>query len=67
MTKTEFHELMRRRNGGLDVRLRWHPESDSVSIEVVDDQTGETHEAPVPREAALDAFEHPFAFLARSA
>jgi hypothetical protein len=67
MTKTEFHELMRRRNGGLDVRLRWHPESDSVSIEVVDDQTGEKHEAPVPREAALEAFEHPFAFLARAA
>jgi hypothetical protein len=67
MTKTEFHELMRRRNGGLDVRLRWHPESDSVSIEVVDDQTGEKHEAPVPRDAALEAFEHPFAFLARAA
>ena len=67
MTKTEFHELMRRRNGGLDVRLRWHPETDSVSIEVVDDQTGETQEAQVPRDAALEAFEHPFAFLARAA
>ena len=67
MTKTEFHELMRRQNGGLEVRLRWHPETDSVSIEVVDDQTGQTHEADVPRESALEAFEHPFAFLARSA
>jgi hypothetical protein len=67
VTKREFRELMRRRNGGLEVALRWHPETDSVSIEVVDDQTGETHEAEVPRDSALDAFEHPYAFLARAA
>ena len=67
MTNTEFRELMRRRDAGLEIRLRWHPESDSVSIEVVDDRTGEVHEADVPRDAALDAFEHPFAFLARAA
>ena len=65
MTATEFRELMRRRDGGLEVRLRWHPETDSVSIEVVDDQTGETHEADVPRDAALEAFEHPYAFITR--
>jgi hypothetical protein len=63
MTNVEFRELMRRRNGGLDVRLRWHPETDSVSIVIVDDQTGEKHESDVPRDAALDAFEHPFAYL----
>ncbi len=62
MTKTEFHELMRRRNGGIEVALRWHPESDSVSIEVVDDDTGEQHELEVPRAKALDAFAHPFAY-----
>ena len=67
MTKTEFHELMRRQNGGLDVRLRWHPETDSVSIEVIDDQTGQVLEAPVPRESALEAFEHPFVYLTRTA
>lgn len=63
MTDVEFRELMRRSGGGLDVRLRWHPETDSVSIEIVDDQTGEKHESDVPRESALDAFEHPFAYL----
>jgi hypothetical protein len=67
MTTTEFHELMRRRNGGLEVALRWHPETDSVSIEVVDEQTGETHEAEVPQDQALEAYEHPFAYLARAA
>ena len=67
MTVTDFRELMRRRAAGLDVRLRWHPETDSVSIEVVDDHTGETHEAEVPADAALEAFEHPFAFLSEAA
>ena len=67
MTNADFHELMRRQNGGLEVRLRWHPETDSVSIEVVDEQTGEKHEADVPRDAALEAFDHPFVFLARAA
>jgi hypothetical protein len=56
-------ELMHRRNGGIEVALRWHPETDSVSIEVVDDQTGERHEVEVPRESALEAFEHPYAYL----
>jgi hypothetical protein len=63
MANVEFRELMRRHNGGLDVRLRWHPETDSVSIVIVDDETGEQHETDVPRESALDAFEHPFAYL----
>lgn len=67
MTEVEFRELMRRRNGGLEVALRWHPESDSVSIEVVDDGTGEQHEVEVPRAQALDAFEHPFAYVRRAA
>jgi hypothetical protein len=63
MTNVEFRELMRRHSGGLDVRLQWHPETDSVSIVIVDDQTGEKHESDVPPDAALDAFEHPFAYL----
>ena len=57
-------ELMHRRNGGIEVALRWHPETNAVSIAVVDDQTGETHACEVPRERALEAFEHPYAYLA---
>ena len=63
MSNVNPKELMHRRNGGIEVALRWHPESDSVSIEVSDDQTGERHEVEVPRERALEAFEHPYAYL----
>jgi hypothetical protein len=63
MSEDQFHELMRRRNGAIEVVLRWHPESDSVSIHVVDDQTGDEHDVEVPRHEALDAFEHPFVYL----
>jgi hypothetical protein len=55
-------ELARRRAGGYDVVLRWDPESDSVSIAVDDDRTGESIEFDVPRNHALDAFTHPFAY-----
>jgi hypothetical protein len=67
MSESQFHELMRRRNGGIEVVLRWHHESDSVSIHVADDRTGEEHEVEVPRDEALDAFEHPFVYLAAAA
>lgn len=55
-------ELDRRRNGGLDVVLRWHPETDSVSIAVEDEKTGDSFEVEVSGDQALDAFEHPFAY-----
>ena len=55
-------ELARRRGGGYDIVLRWDPESDSVSIAVDDDRTGESIEFDVPRKQALDAFTHPFAY-----
>jgi hypothetical protein len=66
-TNANFRELMQRSNGGLDIRLRWHPETDSLSLHIADDQTGEEHECPVPRGDALDAFEHPFVYLVRGA
>jgi hypothetical protein len=67
MKTNDMHELMSRRNGGIEVALRWHPETDSVSIRLVDDHTGEEHECQVPRAEALDAFTHPFAYVARAA
>jgi len=63
MARTTYkRELARRRNGGYSVVLRWDPESDSVSVAVDDDRTGEKIEFEVPRGHALDAFTHPFAY-----
>jgi hypothetical protein len=59
---TTIRELDRRRGAGLDVVLRWHPETDSVSISVEDEKTGETFEIEVAGDQALDAFEHPYAY-----
>jgi len=63
MTKTTYiRELARRRGGGIDVVLRWHPETDSVSIAVEDEKTGDRFEVEVDGTRALHAFEHPFAY-----
>jgi hypothetical protein len=59
---TTVRELARRYGSGLDVVLRWHPETDSVSIAVEDEKTGDSFEVEVAGDQALDAFEHPFAY-----
>jgi hypothetical protein len=59
---TTVRELDRRSGGGIDVVLRWHPETDSVSIAVEDEKTGDRFEFEVAGDQALDAFEHPFAY-----
>lgn len=59
---TTVRELARRSGSGLDVVLRWHPETDSVSVAVEDEKTGDCFEVEVAGDQALDAFEHPFAY-----
>ena len=44
--------------------LVWYPDSDRIAVRVSDARTGDSFEAEAPRESALDAFEHPFAYLA---
>jgi hypothetical protein len=60
--KITIRELARRRGAGIDVVLRWHPETDSVSIAVEDEKNGDSFEVEVAGDQALDAFEHPFAY-----
>jgi hypothetical protein len=59
---TNVRELARRNGSGLDVVLRWDPETDSVSIAVEDETNGDRFEVEVAGDQALDAFEHPFAY-----
>jgi hypothetical protein len=56
-------ELAERSNDGLDVRLLWRRGADEVVLVVSDDRTGASFGVGVPGDRALDAFEHPFAYV----
>jgi hypothetical protein len=58
------HELARRVNGGLEITLFWQTRDNSTTIDVYHPATDETIRFRVPPSRALDAFQHPFAYLA---
>ena len=58
-------ELAQRRSGGIDVLLLWHPELDRVELCVLDLATGVSMHVDVAPDKALDAFHHPYAYLAQ--
>ena len=60
----EVRELDARAAEGIDVRLFWHPATDTVSISVFDSTREESFELVVESAEALDAFHHPFAYAA---
>jgi hypothetical protein len=60
----EMIELAHRIAHGVEVALLWSPDSDSVMVAVSDERTGETFLVEPPRDCALDAFYHPFAYAA---
>lgn len=65
MITTTHRELAHRRTDGLDVRLLWEPETDRVSVALMDARTGDGFEVPVAAgERPLDVFHHPFAYAA---
>jgi hypothetical protein len=57
-------ELARRRSGADDVLLVWHPDGDRIELSVLDATTGEGFHLQVEPDRALDAFNHPFAYVA---
>jgi hypothetical protein len=67
ITQEKKRELAHRRHGGIEVALLWQPEDDVVSVAVDDERTGESFEFEVPRDQAMEAFEHPYAFLREAA
>lgn len=64
ITEASRHELAQRSADGLEVTLYWNPTHDSVSVEVGDLSSGDEFEISVPRDRALNAFHHPFAYAA---
>jgi hypothetical protein len=63
-SKPTVRELARRLSDGIDVRLFWDSREDRLMVSVLDGMTGEFFELPAPREAALEVFNHPYAYAA---
>jgi hypothetical protein len=62
---TERRELAHRTSDGIEVTLFWTKPSDRVTIAVLDTRSGDALEFNVAGRAALDAFNHPYAYAAR--
>jgi len=61
----QVKELAFRENDGLEITLLWYANDDRLAVSVYDIRSGELLDVPAPRERALDAFYHPFAYAAR--
>jgi hypothetical protein len=61
------HELARRSDDGIVVRLVWDALEDCVLVRYRDGRTGDAFTARVPRHRALNAFRHPNAYRPRLA
>jgi hypothetical protein len=57
-------ELARRRSGRDEIVLLWHPQDDGVEVSVRDVVSGATLHIEVAPGNALDAFTHPYAYVA---
>ena len=62
IASTDRRELAHRQNDGIDVTLFWNRGTDRVTIDVLDARSGEILEFEVDGSAALDAFNHPYAY-----
>ena len=61
-THTSPRELAHRSGDGLDVSLLWRPSDNTPYLSVLDHRTHTAMHFSVARDAALDAFNHPFAY-----
>jgi hypothetical protein len=65
-TITQRAELAHRTSDGIDVYLFWNQPGCRVTISVLDERTNDGFELEVDGGAALDTFNHPFAYASRS-
>ncbi len=63
-TTATLRELAARENDGIRVRLLWDTGGERLVLVLEDLRTEETFELSVPRNRGLDAFYHPFAYVA---
>jgi hypothetical protein len=62
--KTLTRELLVREADGIEVSLVWRRDADTLAVVVNDGRLGSSFEVAAPRDRALDAFHHPFAYAA---
>jgi hypothetical protein len=65
-TITKRTELAHRTSAGIDVYLFWNEPTGRVTVGVIDTRTDENFELEVDGRHALDAFNHPYAYAART-
>jgi hypothetical protein len=61
---TDRRELAHRTSDGIEITLFWSKATDLVTIAVLDTRSDEALEFDVEGSAALDAFNHPYAYAA---
>ena len=61
---TERRELAHRSTNGIEVTLLWTESTNTVAIAVLDTHSDEELEFEVDGSRALDAFDHPYAYVA---
>jgi hypothetical protein len=59
-----MRELAHRSNGGIDVTLFWHPDTEELTVCVCDQKRGAYFEFEPKAADALDAFYHPYSYAA---
>jgi hypothetical protein len=59
-----IRELAHRRSANLEVTLRWNRRSRRVWISIYNAANDDQTAVPVPMSRPLDAFEHPYAYIA---
>jgi hypothetical protein len=59
-------ELAHRSDGGIDVTLLWHPDTQELTVCVCDQRRGAYFEFEPQAEHALDAFYHPYSYASLS-
>jgi hypothetical protein len=62
-TRARMRELAHREGSDVDVSLFWRSEDNTLLLLLVEVPTGVLFEIPVSPEDALDAFNHPYAYL----
>ena len=60
---TQFRELARRSNNGVDVTLSWDAETDELLVCVYDERRDVYFEIQPERDVALDLYYHPYAHV----
>ena len=61
---TDRRELAHRASDGIEITLFWSKPSNQVTVAVLDTRSDEALEFDVEGHAALDAFNHPYAYAA---